>query len=329
MKTGSASVIFLGLMVGNGQVNFAGAPAFAQNYPARTVTIIVPFPAGGSTDILGRTIARKLGESWGQQVIVDNRPGAGGNIGMALAAKAAPDGYTLVMGSDGSIAINPSLYRKLPFDPLRDYVPVTQLVTIPLILAVHPSIPAKTVRELVVLARARPDQLNYGSGGNGTIGHISGEMFKTATGTKIVHIPYRGSTQAITDLIGGQVALVFGGIPTMLPHVRSGKLKALAVSSIKRSAAVPELPTVDEAGVRGFEISFWLGLLAPAGTPGEIVNRVNSEIVRILNLSDIRERFASLGADPVGSSPAEFAAHIRKELPKYAKVVKEAGMRVD
>lgn len=329
MKIMVTPIMLIGLTISAALIKLEGTLAFAQDYPARAITVIVPHAAGASTDTLCRIIARKLSESWEQQVVVDNRPGAGGNIGMGSAAKAAPDGYTLVIGSLGTLAIGPNLYRKVPFDPVRDFMPITALATLPLVLTVHPSIPSNSVMELVAFARAQPNRLNYGSGGNGSIGHISAEMFKTATGINIFHVPYRGGTPALIDLVSGQLAVLFAGIPIALPHMGSGKLKVLAITSAKRSPMLPELPTIGEAGVPGFEFSFWLGLVAPAVTPSQIINRLNKELVRIMNLPDIKEQFASLGADPLGNSPDDFGTLIRNEIRKYARVVTEAGMRLD
>lgn len=330
MKTQRPELRFAYRILGGallGVLMIADAPA--QTYPARTVTMIVPHAAGGSTDILARMVGQKLSESWRQQVVIDNRPGAGGTIGTAYAAKAPADGYSVVVAASNAIVINPSLYRKLPFDPVRDFLPVTEIATLPMILALHSAVPSRTVRELVALAKSRPGDLNYGSGGNGSVGHIAGEMFKTAAGVNVVHVPYKGSTPAVNDLVGGHVALIFAAIPPLKPHIESGKLRALAVTVQKRSSEMPEIPTMDEAGIPDFEMNFWTGLLAPAGTPNPIVDELHTAVVRVLSLPDVRKRFVSLGAEPSGSSPAQFAAAIRRDIPKYARVVKEAGIRVD
>ena len=307
----------------------SGGVAHAEAYPSKPITMIVPFPAGGTTDILARAIGQELFKTLGQQVIVDNRPGAGGNIGSALVAKAAPDGYTLLMGTVGTHAINASLYAKMPYDTVKDFAPITQVAAVPNILVVNPTLPVKSVKELIAYAKANPGKLNFASSGNGTSIHLSGELFKTMAGVDMTHIPYKGSAPALTDLLGGQVNLMFDNMPSALPHVKAGKLRALAVTSGKRSPAAPDLPTIEEAGVPGYEASSWFGVLAPAGTPPDIVNKLNAEIVRILKTPEMKERLSSQGAEPVGSSPGEFAAHIKAEMAKWAKVVKESGARVD
>ena len=307
---------------------FAGA-AHAQAFPAKPVRLVVPFPPGGGTDLFSRAIAPRLSEAWGQQVIVDNRPGSGGTIGMAIALKSPPDGYTAVMGQLANLSAAPSIYKSLPYDPVKDVAPVTQLVSTPLVLVSHPSLPVKNVKELVALAKVKPDGLTYGSAGNGTLAHLSGEMFKTMTGTKILHVPYKGTSLALTELMGGQITLYFSSIPPAVSLIKAGRLKALGVTSAKRAAALPEVPAIAQAGVSGYEAVNWYGLAYPAGTPREIVARLHADTVRILKLPDVRERLASDGGEAVGNTPEQFAALIKSEAVKWAKVVKESGARID
>ncbi len=307
----------------------AALGAQAENYPSKPIRMIVPFSVGGTTDILARIIGQELTKAWGQQVIIDNRPGAGGNIGADLVAKSAPDGYTLVMGTVGTHAINASLYKKMPYDTVKDFAPITLVAAVPNVLVVHPAVPAKSVKELIEYAKANPGKLSFASSGNGTSVHLSGELFKAMAGVSMTHIPYKGSAPAIIDLMGGQVQLMFDNMPTALPHVKAGRLRALAVTSAKRSPAMPDLPTIAEAGVAGYEASSWFGVLAPAGTPSAIVTKLNGEIVRILGLPEIKERLLSQGAEPVGNSPEQFAAHITAEMAKWGNVVKASGAQVD
>jgi len=308
----------------------ACAPALAQPvsaYPSKTVRLVVPFTPGGSTDILGRVVAQRLTEAWGQQVVVDNRPGAGGTIGVELVAKAAPDGYTLVMGHIGTFGVNPSLYPKLGYDAIKDFAPVSLVALVPNMMAVHPSMPVKSVKEFLAFARARPGQLNYGSGGNGSAAHLAVEYLKLAAKLDIVHVPYRGTAPMITDLIGGQLSLTITGVPPLLQHVRGGRLRALGVATAKRIALLPDLPTIAESGVPGYEATQWYGVLAPAATPKEIVARINADIVRSLKRPDTAEKMSGEGAEPVGSAPGEFADFIRNEIPRWAKVIKASGAR--
>jgi tripartite-type tricarboxylate transporter receptor subunit TctC len=307
---------------------FAGiGPAAAQTYPTKPVRLIVPFAPAGSTDVTARIVAQKLSDAWKQQVIVDNRAGAGGNIGADAVAKAAPDGYTLLLATTGVMAINHRLYRTLPFDALRDFAPVTQIGALPLILIVHPSIPARSVKELVAIAKAKPGQLSYASSGVGSATHMTTELFRMMAGVDIVHIPYKGSGQAMADLIGGQVAIAFDQITSSLPQVEAGKLRALAVTSARRFPSVPNLPSVAEAGIAGYESVSWNGIAAPAGTPREIVGRIQAEVARTVQLPDIKERFFKDGIEPVASTPEQFAAHIRAERAKWEKVVDAAGIK--
>jgi tripartite-type tricarboxylate transporter receptor subunit TctC len=318
-----AAVLTLFALTGTSE----GAPA--QTYPDKPIRLVVPFPAGGTTDILARAVGQKLGEHLGQQVVVDNKPGAGGNIGSDIVAKSAPDGYTLVMGTVGTHAINASLYKKMPYDHIKDFVPVSLVALVPNILVVHPSVPANSVKELIAYAKANPGKLNFASSGNGTSIHLSGELFKTTAGVEMTHVPYKGSAPAVTDLLGGQVQLMFDNMPSALPHVKAGKLKALGVTTAKRFPAAPDIPAIAEAGVPGYEASSWFGVLAPAGTPKEIVNKLSSEIAKILQTPEIKERLLSQGAEPVGNTPDQFAAFIKAETAKWAKVVKESGATVD
>jgi tripartite-type tricarboxylate transporter receptor subunit TctC len=303
------------------------AETSAATYPAKTVRIIVGFSPGGSTDVTARIVAQKMSESWRQQVIVENRPGAGGNIGAEAVARAPADGYTLLLATTGVMAINHRLYRSLPYDALRDFAPVTQIGSLPLILIVHPSLPVRSVKELIVLAKAKPGQLSYASSGVGGATHMTAEVFRMMAGVDILHIPYKGSGQAMADLIGGQVPLAFDQITSSLPHVESGKLRALAVTSAKRFASVPRLPTMSEAGVPGYEAVSWNGLAAPAATPIEVVTRIQTEVARVVQLPDIKERFFRDGIEPVASTPEQFAAHIRAERAKWEKVVDAAGIK--
>ena len=305
-------------------------PALAQSvYPSKPVRIIVGFPPGGGTDILARALAQGLNTTLGQSVTVENRAGAGGNVGADYVAKSPADGYTLVMGITGSHAINTSLYAKMPYDPVTDFEPVTQVAVVPNVSVVHPSVPAKTLGDLVDLAKRQPGKFDYASLGSGTAAHLGMELFKTSAGIFMVHIPYRGSAPAVADLIGGQVQVMMDGLPSALPHVKAGRLRALAVTSQKRSPAAPDLPTIAESGYPGFYADAWSGLFAPRGTPKAIVDKLAAETQRILRLPDVRERFAGLGAEPVGSTPAEFAQHVQREIGKWARVVKQSGARVD
>lgn len=302
--------------------------AKAQTYPAKPVRIVVPFAPGGGADIIARILGQKMTESWGQQVVVDNRAGASGNIGAEIVAKSAPDGYTLLMASS-ALAINPSVYKSVPYDAVRDFAPITQPGLLPNILVVHPSVPVKTVKDLVALARSKPGQLSYASAGAGTGTHLAAEMFKIIAGVDMVHVPYKGGGALIGDLLGGQVALTFATLPSVMPYVKAGRLRAVAMTTAKRWRGLPELPTMAESGFKGFEISTWIGLLAPAGTPREIVTKQHGEVVRILKLADVRERFEALGIEPVGDTPEQFAQYIKAELAKYAKIAKQSGARVD
>jgi tripartite-type tricarboxylate transporter receptor subunit TctC len=289
--------------------------------------MIVAFPPGGGTDILGRMLAQRLGETLGQNVVVENRGGAGGNLGTEAVARAAPDGYTILMGNVAPNAINVNLYRNLPFDPVADFAPVSLVAATPNLLVVHPSTAARTVKELIELARARPGTLNFASAGSGSSSHLAGELLRVLAGAEIVHVPYKGAGPAMLDVLSGQVQLYFATLPAALPHVKSGKLAAVAVTSARRSPALPELPTVAESGVPGYEASTWYGVLAPARTPAAAITRLHGDIVKILAQPEFRERLAGQGFEPVGSSPEEFRAAIRSEIAKWGKVVRDAGIR--
>ncbi len=302
--------------------------AGAQAWPTKSVRMIVPFPAGGSADTLSRLLSQKLSERLNQPFVSDNRPGAGGNIGTDIAAKAPPDGYTFLMGVS-SIAIAPSLYAVLSWDPVKDFTPVVLVASTPNILVVHPSVPAKSVQELVALAKSKPGQLNYASGGNGATNHLAGELFKRMTGTEIVHIPYRGNPLAVIDVLNGQVAMMFDFMITSLPHVREGKLRPLAVTGMKRAPQVPDLPTVAEAGVPGYEASTWFAVMAPTGTPAAIVAKLNAEINAVLQMPDVRERLATLGAEPMGGTSDAVAALLRVDLAKWSEVIKGANIKLE
>lgn len=307
----------------------ATSQAFAQStYPNRTLRLIVPFAAGGGADITGRVVAQKLTEAFGQQMLVDNRAGAAGNIGTELAAKSAPDGYTLLLVGPNHTT-NVSLFTKLNYDPVRDFNPVTLLTAAPYVLLVHPSLPAPNLKALIALARSKPGQLTYGSAGNGTAGHLAMESIKTQAKIDMLHVPYKGSPPLQSDLIGGQVVAGFDNVLSSVAHVKAGRLRALAVSSAKRSPALPDVPTVEQAALPGFDVTVWQGLLVPAGTPREIVARLHTEVISALQKPDVQSRMAALGVDIVGNSPAEFAAFIRRDIEKWALVIKAASARID
>jgi len=307
----------------------AAGGACAQAWPAKPVRLVVPFPPGGGTDVIARIIAPRLGESLGQQIVVDNRAGANGNVGTEFVARAASDGYTLLLNGSGTLAINPGLYEKLPYDALRDFAPIGLAVGQPSMLVVHPSLPAGTVKELIALARKRPGELNYASSGNGSLAHLAAEIFAQSAGVKMVHVPYKGAGPSIVDLIAGQVHLVFASSPSVAPHVASGRLRVLGVTTAKRVAATPEVPTIAESGVPGFEIVGWYGLLAPAGTTAEIVSRLNAALVRALGLADVKDKLAANGLEVSTSTPRGFADFMAAEIAKYSKVVRASGIRVD
>ena len=303
------------------------SPAAAQTYPDKPIRILVGFAAGGPADITARLIGDRLSEAWGKPVIVENVTGAAGNLATDRVAKSAPDGYTLLAAASATIVTNPSLYQKLPFDPVKDLAPITQAVYTPNVLAVHPELPVRSVQELVAYARQNPGKLTFGSAGAGTSQHLAGELFKTMAGIDIQHVPYRGIAAVMPDLIAGRLTFAFGNISAVLPLVREGKLRALAVSSTRRYASVAELPTMIEAGFPGFDSTAWFGLMAPAGTPPDIIEKLHRESVRILALPDVRARFDALGIEVIGNTPAEFATVIQTETPHWAKVIKDAGIK--
>ena len=300
----------------------------ATAFPTKPIRIIVAYTPAGTTDILARALAQKMSETWGQPVIVDNRPGANGNIGTEVAARAVPDGHSLVMATAGTHGINVSLYRKLSWHPVKDFAPVSLTAMVPNIMVVNNSLPVKNVREFIAHVKANPGKLSYGSPGNGSTAHLSMELFKTMTGSNIVHIPYKGSAGVLADVMGGQIAVTIDNMPPYVPQVRAGKIRALAVSTAKRSSAMPDLPTIAEAGVPGYEAGAWFGLLAPAGTPKTVVAQLSAESARILKLPDVSKRISELGAEPVGSTPEEFAALIQSEIAKWAKVIKDANVEL-
>jgi len=305
------------------------ATASAQAWPAKPIKWIVPFAPGGTTDILARTVGEKLSTALGVPVVVENRPGAGGGVGAELVARAAPDGYTIMGGTISTHAINASLYKDLPYDPIKDFVPITMIARVPNMLVVNPGVPAKDVKELIVLLKTNPGKYTFASSGNGTSQHLSGELFKTMAGVDMQHIPYKGSPPALQDVVGGQVTMTFDNITTAWPLAKAGKLKALAVTTAKRSDVAPDVPTLAESGLSGFEVGSWQGVFAPAGTPPAIVKRLNTEIVKILAMPDVREKLGALGAEIVADSPEEFAAIVKAEVVKWSDVVKKSGAKVD
>ena len=307
----------------------AAAQSITPTYPAKPVRLIVPFPPGSSTDIISRILAQKATDAWGHQVIVENRAGGGGNIGVELAAKSPPDGYTLLGGNLNTHGVNPNLYQKLSYHPVTDFTPITQTVALPLVLVVHPSLPVRTVKDLTALARSRPGQLNYASGGSGSAAHLAVEYFKLLAKVDFTHIPHKGTGPALTDLLGGHVSLTITGLPPLMPHLTSGKLRGLAVTTAQRVPSLPALPTMAESGLDNYAVDSWQGLFAPAGTPAAIVAKINRDIAGVLKLPDVRERLSGLGAQPVGNSPEQFAAHVKTEIAKWARVVKAARMTVD
>jgi len=303
--------------------------AVAQAWPSKPIKYIVPFAPGGTTDILGRTIADKLSIALGQPVVIENKPGAGGGLGAEFVAKAAPDGYTIMGGTISTHAINASLYKDLPYDPVKNFVPITLIARVPNMLVINPNVPAKNVQELVALLKANPGKYTFASSGNGTSQHLSGELFKIQAGVDMQHIPYKGSPPALQDVMGGQVTMTFDNITTAWPLAKDGKLRAVAVTTAKRSSIAPDVPTLAEAGLPGYEIGSWQGVFAPAGTPPEIVKRLNAEIVKIINSPDVQQRLSTLGAEPAPNTPEEFAAMVKLEVVKWADVVKKSGAKVD
>ena len=306
-----------------------GAFAAGAQYPTKPVRFVITFPAGGPTDVVVRLVGQRLTEEWGQPMIIDNRGGAGGIVGTEIVAKAAPDGYSFLVGTAGGMTINPALQSKLVYDPFRDFTPVGMLVMNPQILVAHPSVAAKNVKELVALAKSKPGQLNFASAGTGTATHLGLELLKLTTGLDAVHVPYKGGAPATTDLIAGQVQLLWVSIPSVLPHVKGGRLRALAVSTAKRSASAPDVPTVAESGYPGFEYSNWNALFAPAKTPAAIVRRVNASVVKALSEADVAQKLSSQGADPAPGTPEELARYMRNDHERWKKVIKSAGIKPD
>jgi tripartite-type tricarboxylate transporter receptor subunit TctC len=304
-------------------------PAAAQGYPSKPIRFVVPYPAGGPLDTVARLLAQKVGEAVKQPVVVDNKPGAGGNIGADIVAKSPPDGYTILMGAVATHAINPTLYASIPYDPVRDFTPITQVASTPNVLVVNPAVPAHDVKGFIAHAKANPGKLNFGSGSTGSAGHLAGELFNTLAGVKMTHVPYKGAAPAMQDLLGGRIDLMFDNLASSLAQVRAGKIRALAVTTAGRSALAPELPTIAESGLPEFDVSTWFGVFAPAGVPREVVERLHAEFTRALAAPEVREKMLALGAEPVGNRPDEFAAFIRREAEKYARLVKASGAKVD
>jgi tripartite-type tricarboxylate transporter receptor subunit TctC len=326
MKTASR---FITTVLGAIALATVSAGAFAQAYPTKPVTIIVPWPPGGPSDIAARPMAKALTDEMKQTFIIDNRGGAGGNIGTAMVAKAAPDGYTLLITSSAPIVINPSLYKQMPFDPQKDLAPVTNLLRVPLILAVHPSVPAKNLQELIAYINSQKGKVQYASAGNGTPQHLTGELFKATAKVDMIHVPYKGSAPAITDLIGGHVPIMFDSAIAILPHIKGGKVKAIAITSAKRSSILPDVPTFSEAGMKGFESYAWYGFFAPAKTPKEIITKLNTDALKAMKQPEWQKVLADTGSENVGESPEQFAAFIKAEAAKWAKVVKDSGATID
>ena len=307
----------------------AAALTHAQSFPVKPVRVITPFTAGSAIDTLARVVGQKLGDTWGQQVVIDNRIGANGIIGTEAAAKAPPDGYTVYLGNISTLAVNPHLYLKLPYDALRDIAPVTLAATIPVVLVVHPSLPVKSVRELIALAKAHPGQLNYASGGTGSAQHLPMEMLRVETGINIVHVPYKGLGPAFSDVLGGQVPMMFTGVSNVVPYMKTGRLRVLAIGSPKRSATLPDVPTVAEAGVPGFDFDSWTGYLVPVGTPRELIVKLHADITRTLAAPEVRDKLVTLGFDLVGGTPEAFATLIRNDIARFGKLIKAAGIKAE
>lgn len=307
----------------------AAGAAWAQSYPTKPVRVIVPFSAGSAIDVNARIVGQKLAEIWGQQVVIDNRVGANSIIGVEAAAKSAPDGYTLVMANDAALAMNPSLYSKLPYDPLKDFAPITLIGFNTLLLVAHPSLPADSVQALIRHARERNGELNYGSGGNGSAQHLPMEIFMSMTGVKLTHVPYKGVIPAVNDVIAGQIPVMFAGTPGVLPHVRAGRLRALAIASDKRSAVAPDIPTVAEAGVPGFHYAAWVGYLAPVGTPSPIIQQLNADVIQAMNTAEVKDKLGAVGFDIQTGSPDDFGKMIASEMKRLGKVVRDAGIKAN
>ncbi len=321
-------IFFLGgLLLAIAVVAGATGDAIAQTYPTKLIKVFVAAPPGGGTDILGRIVAEKFTKAWGQQVVIDNRGGASGTIAAQMAARSAPDGYTLFFVASAIVTINPHVVKNMPYDPIKDFDPVAMFVQVPNILVVHPSVPANSVKELIALAKAKPGQLNWASSGLGVSNYMAMELFKTMTGVDCVHIPYKGGAPAMVDLLGGQVQVMFNNLVELAPHINAGKLRALAVGTPKRIAALPDLPTVAEAGVPGYEVLLWYGMIAPAGTPKDIITKLNTEIAKIQKMPDVLERLAKMGSEPIENTPEQMGDYIKEEMAKWGKVAKEAGLQ--
>lgn len=328
-RRGWAFALSIAIAIAGAAGGLVAPAALAQTYPSKPITIVVPFAAGGTTDILARILGQYMTGALGQAVVIDNRAGAGGNVGGQAAARAPADGYTLFMGTVGTHAINASLYRKMPFDPVKDFAPLTRVAMVPNVLVANPSQPFKTVQELIAYAKANPGKVSCGSSGNGSSIHLSCELFKSMAKVDLLHVPYKGSAPAVNDLLGGQIAVMFDNLPSALQHIKAGKLRALAVTSAKRSPELPDVPTVAEAGVPGFEATSWFGMFAPAATPPAIVTQLNAVIVKALNDPDVMKRFREQGAEPHPETPAQFAAFIKSESEKWGQVVKSSGASLD
>jgi len=303
--------------------------AHSQAFPAKPVKLVIPFPPGGSLDNIGRLLAQKISESWGQPVVVENRPGAGGNVGADAVAKSPADGYTVVMGALSTHAVNPSLYPKMPYDAVKDFAPISNVAITPNVLTVNAGLPVNSLKELIAYAKAHPGKVNFGSGSNGSAGHLAGELFKVETGTDVAHIPFKGGAPATQALVAGDTQFMFDNLANAMAQLKGGRIKALAVTTAQRSKLAPDLPTMAEAGMPGFDISTWFGILAPAGTPPETIAKWNAELVKALNAPDVREKMLAQGAEPAPSTPAEFAAFIARERDKYARIIKASGAKVD
>ena len=316
------------VMVGAALVPWPAPAQTANGWPNKPLRFILPFPPGGGTDILGRLIADRMTASLGQPVVTENRGGAGGNVGAEAAARSAPDGYTIVLVAP-SLAISPSLYSKLNYDPVKDFAPVSLVATVPNVMVTHPSVPADTLAEFIRFAKTKPGGMNFGSGGSGTSNHLAGELFNIVAGVKLVHVPYKGVNLAMNDVLSGQIHLVVIGVPAAAPHIKAGKLRALALVAPQRASALPEVPTVAEAGLPNFEVTTWYGILAPAGTPKPIVTRLNAELVKIMHAPEMKDRLATMATDPVTSTPEEFADYIKREIVKWGEVVRQAGLKAD
>ena len=306
-----------------------GGAATAQSYPTKPVRWVIPFPPGGGTDTISRTLAQKLSETWHQQVIADNRPGSGGTIGLAIAAKLPADGYNLVLGQLANVAIAPALYPKLQYDPVKDFTPISLALTSPLILVVHPSVPAKNVKELIALARAKPDSITFGSPGNGTTGHLATEIIRSEGKVRMVHIPYKGAVPAFTGLLGGEIAVYMSSIQPAIPMLKAGRVRALGVTSAKRIPSLPDVPTIAESGLPGYEVTNWYGVMAPAGVPKDVLTKIHADVERALKQKDVQQRFEAEGGDPTPTTPEQFAAFIKNEVVKWGKAVKESGAKVE